>query len=46
MEIAVDGDLKLREAHAIAEQVHHAIEGRFPLCKHCMIHVNPVGEED
>jgi divalent metal cation (Fe/Co/Zn/Cd) transporter len=41
MEIAVDGEMKLVEAHAIAEGVHHAIERAFPVCKHCMVHVNP-----
>ncbi len=41
MEILADGELKLREAHEIAEKVHHVIENSFPDCKHCMIHVNP-----
>jgi cation diffusion facilitator family transporter len=41
MEIAVDGELKLQEAHEIAERVHDAIEKAFPVCKHCMVHVNP-----
>ena len=41
IEIKADGDTKLWEAHAIAENVHHAIEQRFPLVKHCMVHVNP-----
>lgn len=41
IEIKADGDKKLWEAHAIAENVHHAIEQRFPLVKHCMVHVNP-----
>jgi cation diffusion facilitator family transporter len=41
MEILVDGELTLRESHAIAEQVHSKIEQQFPDCKHCMIHVNP-----
>lgn len=40
-EIAVQGDLPLRQAHAIAEEVHHAIENAFPMVKHCMVHVNP-----
>ena len=40
-EIAVQGDLPLRQAHAIAEKVHHAIETSFPMVKHCMVHVNP-----
>ena len=41
IEIAVDGDLTLREAHAIAERVHSTIEQRFPKVKHIMVHVNP-----
>jgi cation diffusion facilitator family transporter len=45
MEILVDGELTLRESHAIAEQVHNRIEQQFPDCKHCMIHVNPAEEK-
>lgn len=41
IEIKADGDKKLWEAHAIAENVHHVIEHQFPLVKHCMVHVNP-----
>lgn len=41
IEISADGDKKLWEAHAIAENVHQAIEHQFPLVKHCMVHVNP-----
>ena len=41
IEIKADGDKKLWEAHAIAENVHQAIEHQFPLVKHCMVHVNP-----
>ena len=33
--------LPLREAHAIAESAHHAIERDFPAAKHCTVHVNP-----
>ena len=42
MEIAVNGDLTLRQAHDTAERVHDEIERRFPKVKHIMIHVNPV----
>lgn len=42
MEILADGELRLKDSHEIAEQVHHAIENHFPDCKHCMIHVNPL----
>ena len=41
MEIAADGSRTLYETHAIAEQVHDAIEEQFPEVKHCMVHVNP-----
>lgn len=40
-EIAVEGDKSLREAHAIAEQVHDGTEAEFAGLKHIMIHVNP-----
>lgn len=43
VEIAADGNLPLREAHAIAEATHHTIEQTFPEVKHCTVHVNPVG---
>lgn len=42
VEIAADGDISLREAHQIAEQVHDAMESSFPEVKHCMVHVNPL----
>lgn len=41
IEILVDGELKLKDSHAIAEVVHDKIEEEFPLVKHCMVHVNP-----
>ena len=41
IEISADGNKKLWETHAIAENVHQAIEHQFPLLKHCMVHVNP-----
>ena len=40
-EIAVDGTLSLKDAHAIAEDVHDNVEKKFPNTKHIMIHVNP-----
>ena len=45
LEIAVDGDSSLREAHAIAEKVHDGVEREFCDVKHIMIHVNPAQEE-
>lgn len=44
MEISMDGDMSLRQSHAIAEQVHADVEQAFPAVKHIMIHVNPAGE--
>lgn len=41
LEIAVDGEKTLREAHDVAERVHQDVEQRFPDVKHIMIHVNP-----
>ena len=45
MEIAVDENLSLKEAHTIAEEVHSAVEQVFPQVKHCMVHVNPEASE-
>ena len=44
LEIAVRGDIPLRDAHTIAERVHRAVETAFPNVKHVMIHVNPAEE--
>ncbi len=41
VEIKVNGDYTLREAHSIAEDVHEQIEQNFPKVKHIMVHVNP-----
>lgn len=41
LEIQVDGDKSLKEAHEVAEQVHTNVEHQFPDVKHIMIHVNP-----
>lgn len=41
VEIQVNGDYTLREAHNIAEDVHERIEKKFPRVKHIMVHVNP-----
>lgn len=41
MEIAVNGNLKLFEAHSIAQEVHDLIESSYPECKHCMVHLDP-----
>ena len=41
IEIRVDGSLTLREAHGIAENVHHSVEKEFAKVKHVMVHVYP-----
>lgn len=41
LEISVDGDKPLWQAHEIAERVHQNVEQRFAEVKHIMIHVNP-----
>lgn len=40
-EIGVNGEMRLRDAHAIAERVHNAVEKQYPSIKHIMIHENP-----
>lgn len=44
IEIAVDGEMLLKDAHAIAEKAHREIEYNFEDVKHCMVHVNPSSE--
>lgn len=46
LEISVDGNLTLKEAHEIAENVHLTVENKFKDCKHCMVHVNPTKIEE
>ncbi len=41
LEISVNGNCQLKEAHAVAQQVHDNVEREFPNVKHIMIHVNP-----
>ncbi|MBQ4225873.1 MAG: cation transporter [Oscillospiraceae bacterium] len=41
LEIALDGDMKLRDAHEIAENIHENVENSFGDIKHIMIHINP-----
>lgn len=41
LEISVDGNKPLHEAHEIAERVHENVEKNFSEVKHIMIHVNP-----
>ncbi|MGN0771951.1 MAG: cation diffusion facilitator family transporter [Christensenellales bacterium] len=47
IEIAVDKDIRLEEAHNIAEKVHDEIEKEFEDVKHCTVHVNPyIGQSE
>lgn len=46
VEISADGEIPLKKSHQIAENVHTAIEEHFPTVKHCMVHVNPLEEEE
>ncbi len=41
LELEVDGQRPLKEAHAVAQRVHDNVERDFPNVKHIMIHVNP-----
>ncbi len=46
LEIEVDGDRTLRDAHEVAKRVHQNVERDFPSVKHIMIHLNPDGDTD
>ena len=41
IEISVDPQLSIYDAHNIAERVHNAVENSITDVKHCMVHVNP-----
>ncbi|MFP4478754.1 MAG: cation diffusion facilitator family transporter [Candidatus Izemoplasmatales bacterium] len=41
LEISLDGQLSLEEAHQISEDIHDHIEEEMSDVIHCMIHVNP-----
>jgi len=41
VEISVDKEMSVLNAHSIAQNVHDDIEKRLPSTKHCMVHVNP-----
>lgn len=45
VEIAVDGEMSVSDAHQIAENVHDKVEAEFDDVKHCMVHVNPAEEK-
>lgn len=42
LELSVDGDKSLREAHEVAERIHRNVEQQFSDVKHVMIHLNPM----
>ena len=44
LEIAVDRNISLVDAHGIAESIHASVEKQYPNVKHIMIHVNPENE--
>lgn len=44
LEIQVDGEKSLRDAHQVAEQIHDDVEKTFPDVKHIMIHLNPAAK--
>lgn len=46
IEISVDGQQTLYEAHEVAQNVHDAVEAGFPQAKHCMVHMNPNAKLD
>ena len=41
VEISVDKNMSVLNAHSIAHNIHDNIEDRLPSTKHCMVHVNP-----
>lgn len=41
VEISVDENLLLKDAHKVAEEIHNSVENEINIIKHCMVHVNP-----
>lgn len=41
IEISMDKNLSLYEAHGYGHEIHDRIEERYPQIKHCMVHINP-----
>jgi len=46
LEISLDKNLSLQEAHHIAEKIHDDVEDSLSDVIHCMIHVNPGKEKE
>lgn len=46
VEISVNATTTLLEAHGIAQRVHDEIETQIPNVKHCMVHENPLINEN
>lgn len=45
LEISCDPELKLKDAHKIAQKVHDEMENKLPEVKHCLVHINPYDEQ-
>ena len=45
LEIGIDGNMRLKDAHDIAEEIHYMIEKEYKDVKHVMVHINPKGYE-
>ena len=45
LEIGIDGNMRLKDAHDIAEEIHSMIEKEYKDVKHVMVHINPKGYE-
>ena len=41
VEISVDENLLIKDAHKVAEEIHDSVENEINIVKHCMVHVNP-----
>ena len=46
LEICLDENLTLKEAHDIAESLHDKLEKKFDKVKHVMVHINPISKKD
>ncbi|MEG0693269.1 MAG: cation diffusion facilitator family transporter [Oscillospiraceae bacterium] len=45
IEISVNGQQTLFQAHDISQRVHDIVEVQYPNAKHCMVHMNPYMED-